>query len=103
MTLFVRRLEKTGTLVSRSDSRQLHSGYVVLEQGKEVGEHTTEDEEELVVLLEGKAEVISNGHAETVEAPCMVLVPPHTVHNVKNKSKGLLKYVYVLPMATALE
>ncbi len=98
MALFVRRLEKPGTLVSRSDSQQLHSGYVVLEPGKEVGEHTTEAEEELIVMIEGKAEVTSNGHAEAVEAPCVVLVPAHTVHNVKNRSKTLLKYVYVLPL-----
>lgn len=96
MAPLIRRLEKPGTLVSRSDSRQLHSGYVVLEPGKEVGEHETEDGEELIVMVEGKAEVVSGGHAERVEAPCVVLVPAHTVHNVKNRSGTLLKYVYVV-------
>lgn len=96
MVVRVRRLEKPGTLVSRSDSRQLHSGYVVLEPGKEVGEHSTEDGEELIVMVDGKAEVISEGHAETVEAPCVVLVPAHTAHNVRNRSKTLLRYVYVV-------
>lgn len=96
MTVLVRRLEKPGTLVSRPDSRQLHSGYVVLEPGKEVGEHKTEDGEELIVMVEGKAEVISGGHADRVEAPCLVLMPAHTVHNVKNRSETLLKYVYVV-------
>ena len=98
MAPLVRRLEKPGTLVSRSDSHQLHSGYVVLEPHKEVGEHTTEDGEELIVVVEGKAEVISDGHSETVEAPCVVLIPAHTIHNVRNKSETLLKYVYVLPL-----
>ena len=98
MTLLVRRLERSGTLVSRSDSHQLHSGYVVLEPRKEVGEHATEDGEELIVVVEGKAEVTSNGHSEIAEAPCVVLVPAHTTHNVKNRSKTLLKYVYVLPL-----
>lgn len=69
MAPFVKRLEKPGMLVSRYDSHQLHSGYVVLEPGKDVGEHTTEGREELIVMVEGKAEVTSNGHAETVKLP----------------------------------
>lgn len=104
MTVLVRQLKKPGTLVSRSDSHQLHSGYVVLEPGNEVGEHSTESGEELIVMVEGKAEVTSEGRAETVEAPCVVLVPAHTVHNVRNRSNTLLKYVYtvvVLDLSTS--
>ena len=96
MTVLVRRLEKPGTLVSRPDSQQLHSGYVILEPGKEVGEHATEGGEELIVMVEGKARVTSGKHSEMVQAPCVVLVPAHMVHNVKNTSKSLLKYVYVV-------
>jgi quercetin dioxygenase-like cupin family protein len=96
MSALVRRLQKPGTLVSRPDSHQLHSGYVILEPGKEVGEHTTEDGEELIVMVEGKAEIMSGGRAEEAEAPCVVLVPSHTVHNIKNRSKTLLKYVYIV-------
>ncbi len=96
MSVLVRRLERPGTLVSRPDSHQLHSGYVILEPGKEVGEHATEGGEELIVMVEGKAEVMSEGHTETVEAPCVVLVPAHTVHNVKNRSETLLKYAYIV-------
>ena len=96
MVVRVRRLEKPGTLISRSDSHQLHSGYVVLEPGKEVGEHSTESGEELIVMVDGRAEVIPDGHTEMVEAPCVVLIPAHTVHNVKNRSKTLLKYVYIV-------
>ena len=96
MVLLVRRLEKSGTLVSRSDSHQILSGYVVLEPGDEVGEHTTEAGEELIVVFGGKAEIIAEGHVESVEAPCTVLVPAHTVHNVRNRSGTLLRYVYVV-------
>lgn len=96
MNVLVRRLEKPGPLVSRPDSHQLHSGYVILQPGKDVGEHTTEDGEELIVMVEGKAEITSNKHSEMVQAPCVVLVPAHTIHNVRNTSKTLLKYVYVV-------
>jgi quercetin dioxygenase-like cupin family protein len=96
MAILVRRLEKPGALVSRSDSRQLRSGYVILEPGKEVGEHTTEDGEELIVIVDGKADVVSDGRTHVVEAPCVVLIPTNTIHNVKNKSEALLRYVYVV-------
>lgn len=99
MAPLVRRLEKPGTLVSHPDSHQLHSGYVVLEPGKEVGEHETEGGEELIVMVEGRAEVISDGAAIMAEAPCVVLIPAHTAHNVRNRSETLLKYVYVVVAA----
>ena len=92
----IKRLGKPGTLVSRSDSHQLHSGYVVLEPSKEVGEHTAEGGEELIVIVDGKAEIISGGHADMAEAPCVVLIPAHTVHNVRNRSETLLRYVYAV-------
>jgi quercetin dioxygenase-like cupin family protein len=98
MGLFIKLLEKSETVVSRSESSQIHAGYVVLESGKEVGEHTTEDGEELIVVVEGEGEVTSEGRTKTVEAPCVVLVPAHMVHNVRNTSKALLKYVYALPL-----
>jgi len=98
MTLFVKRLEKPEAVVSRAQSSQLHAGFVVLESGKEVGEHSTEDGEELIVVVEGKGEVTSEGRTEKIEAPCVVLVPAHTAHNIRNRSKGLLKYLYALPL-----
>jgi len=33
---------------------------------------------------------------EEVEAPSEVLIPANTIHNVKNESFKLLKYVYVV-------
>lgn len=98
MALFIKRLERPETIISRLQSSQLHAGYVVLGPGKEVGEHSTDDEEELIVVVEGKGEVISEGAAaEALEAPCAVLVPAHAMHNVRNTSEGPLKYLYVLP------
>jgi quercetin dioxygenase-like cupin family protein len=97
MGLFVKRLEKSETVISRPESSQLHLGYVVLESGRAIGEHSTEDGEELIVVVEGKGEVTSEGYTQAIEAPCVVLVPAHTVHNVRNMSTALLKYVYALP------
>lgn len=97
MSIYVKRLEKSETVVSRAQSSQIHAGYVVLDPGEEVGEHATEAEEELIVVVEGEGEVVRAGSAQAIEAPCVVVVPPHTAHNVRNTSKAPLKYVYALP------
>lgn len=94
MAILVRKLREAGALLSASDSRQIRSGLVVLEQGKEVGKHETGNGEELIVLLEGIAELEGDGETKTVYAPAAVLVPAHTSHNVRNPLKVPLRYVY---------
>ena len=61
-----------------------------------MGEHSTQDGEEVIVLMEGTAEVTAGGKTETVRAPALVLIPANTSHNVKNQSERSLKYVYVV-------
>jgi quercetin dioxygenase-like cupin family protein len=69
MGILVKGLREAGALVSASDSQQIRSGLVVLEQGKEVGKHETGGGEELIVLLEGVAELVGDGETRTVHAP----------------------------------
>ena len=99
MAILVRSLIEAGALVSASDSQQIRSGLVVLQRGKEVGKHETGGGEELIILLEGTAEMQSGRETKTVNAPAAVLVPAHTAHNVRNQSKMPLRYVHVYVMA----
>ena len=99
MAILVKSLNEAGALVSATDSQQIRSRLVLLEQGQEVGKHETGGGEELIVLLEGTAELQSDGVTKTVHAPAAVLVPAHTAHNVRNPSKVPLRYVYVYVMA----
>jgi len=94
--MLIKHLERSGTVISTLDSEQLRSGYVVLEQGKEVGEHSTRDGEEILVLMEGTAEVTAAGETRAVPAPAVILIPANTSHNVKNQSGRSLRYVYVV-------
>ncbi len=91
-------LKEPGPIITSSESDQLRSGYVVLEPGRDVGEHTTENGEEVLVILEGTAEIIvgSRTTGKTVHSPSAVLIPAHTVHNVLNRSRMDLKYVYII-------
>lgn len=96
---FVKNLKEAGPLVSSSESKQIRSGFVVLEKEKEMGKHETGGGEELIVFLEGTAELSSGGETKTVHAPSSALIPAHTRHGIKNKSEVPLKYVYVYVMA----
>jgi len=101
MVTLTKNLKEVGSLVSGSDSKQIRSGFVVLEKGKEMREHETGGGEELIVFLEGKAELAIGREARTIQAPAVALIPAHTRHGIKNKWGALLKYVYVY--VTALD
>jgi len=96
---FVKNLREAGPLVSGSESEQIRSGFVVLEKGKEMGEHETGGGEELIIFLEGTAELSSGGETKTVHAPASALIPAHTRHSIKNTLEVPLEYVYVYVMA----
>lgn len=95
----MKSLKDAGPLVSGLESKQIRSGFVVLEKGKEMGEHETGGGEELIVFLGGTAELSSGGETKTVHAPASALIPAHTRHSIKNMSEVPLEYVYVYVMA----
>ena len=78
----------------------MRSGLVVLAPQHSVGRHTTGENEEVLIVLEGKGEMnFEDGHSLPVEANHAVYCPPHTVHDVKNTGRGALRYVYVVARA----
>mgnify|MGYP000237318370 CR=1 FL=1 len=77
-------------------SLNFSSGLVVLKKGECVGEHKTENVEEVIVILSGTAEILINGKRyRTVEAPSIVYIPPDVEHNVLNSKSRVLKYIYI--------
>jgi len=75
----------------------MRSGLVVLAPQKSVGSHSTGQNEEILIVLEGKGEMLfSDGHSLPVQASHAVYCPPHTVHDVKNTGPVELRYVYVV-------
>jgi mannose-6-phosphate isomerase-like protein (cupin superfamily) len=71
---------------------------VTLEPGKEMGEHTTEDREELIVVLEGSIVVVGPDGEHPLKVGQAAFVPLDTVHNVKNPTKKQARYMYVLAL-----
>jgi mannose-6-phosphate isomerase-like protein (cupin superfamily) len=78
----------------------MRSGLVVLEPGKSVGVHNTENYEEVLVVLEGVGRMVITGGPElNLKASTMAYCPPRTEHNVTNTGKGSLRYIYIVANA----
>jgi quercetin dioxygenase-like cupin family protein/predicted enzyme related to lactoylglutathione lyase len=78
----------------------MKSGLVVLAPGKSVGKHSTEDHEEIVIVLEGTGQmVLSDGTKLDIGPNATAYSPPGTEHDVINTGSGDLRYVYVVSAA----
>ena len=78
----------------------MRSGLVTLAPGKDVGLHSTEKNEEMLVILEGQGEVELEGFGRMqIAASRTAYVPPKTRHNVFNTGTGPLKYIFVVSRA----
>jgi len=82
------------------ESVNMRSGLVLLSPGKSVGKHSTGQNEELLIFLEGAGEMtFKNGSKLPVKGNSALYCPPETEHNVTNTGSGLLRYVYVVSKA----
>ena len=84
-------------ILTIENARKLKSGMVVLHHSEKVGEHNTNDREELIIVLEGNAtlEVEGTDNFE-VKSGSVAYIPPNTKHNVINKSESELRYIYIV-------
>jgi mannose-6-phosphate isomerase-like protein (cupin superfamily)/predicted enzyme related to lactoylglutathione lyase len=78
-------------------SAGLKSGLVVLAPGKSVGKHSTEAHEEMVIVLEGRGQmVLADGRRVDISKESAAYSPPNTEHDVVNTGSGVLRYIYVV-------
>lgn len=92
--------EKYRTLLKKdNDTVRIKSGLSVLQKGESVGKHVTTAREEVILILQGKAEVTAGTHEPIiVHEKEMVYMPPEMEHDVRNIGDIPLKYVYVVAM-----
>ncbi len=81
--------------LSPPEARAISSSCVTLAPGQRVGEHTTEDREELLFVLEGEATLIAGNERTRIPAGHAAYVPPNTHHDVANETTDRVLYVYV--------
>lgn len=87
-------------LLTEENARRMRAGMVTLAPGEECGRHSTEDHEELLVVLEGRGEAELDGYGNlALAAGEVAYIPPGTFHNVHNRGDGPLRYVYVVAPA----
>lgn len=77
-------------------SRALESGCVSHAPGKSGSEHSTKSYEEMLVVLQGRGEVvIAGGEPLPISGGDIAYIPPHTTHFVRNTGDVPLQYVYI--------
>jgi len=86
----------TDLIVKPPQSRVLKSARVTLQPGEEVGEHITENREEIVVVLKGKATLQKEGRLLIMESGTAHFIAEGIKHNVRNESREPLEYAYIV-------
>jgi mannose-6-phosphate isomerase-like protein (cupin superfamily) len=76
----------------------MKSGYVILQPNEAIGEHTTGDNEEMLIILHGIAQIECEGESSEVGANSVAYIPKNSRHNVINHSTEALKYIYVVAL-----
>lgn len=87
---------KTQSLLKPPESKVLKSGRVVLFPGEEVGEHITENKEEVLVIIRGTATLREDDKETKLNAGETHYIAENVAHNVLNNSDEELEYVYVV-------
>jgi len=77
-------------------AKGLKAGLVTLKSKESIGEHKTENKEEVLIILKGSA-TIYYSQGKRIKAPknSFVFIPPETQHNIKNSGSKILQYIYV--------
>lgn len=101
---FVVHLEETNKyqslLQGSPQTRGMRAGRMFLLPGQDCKQHSTNGNEELLVFLAGKGEVIAGQSILQVGAGRISYIPPETIHNVRNTGEEPLVYIYcVVPVS----
>jgi len=88
-------------ILGKHNAYCMRSGLVTLAPGQDVGMHSTEDFEEMIIVLEGDGELETDSLGRRKIARGQVAYnPPDTRHNVINTGETRLRYIYVVSKAT---
>lgn len=79
-----------------SGTAGIKSGHVILKKSEDIGEHSTNNLEEALVILKGSGRlVINKGEGLDFKGNMVLYIPPETIHNVKNTGSGVLEYIFI--------
>lgn len=87
-------------LDKETQSCRMKAGRVYLQPGQNCGQHSTKENEEMLIFLNGKGLAVIGG-AEPFEIGLgkAAYIPPETLHDIKNTGDEPLIYVYCVAPA----
>ncbi len=84
-------------ILGTAESNSFRSGLVTLMPGKDVGWHSTEEYEELLIVLEGNGKLLFKGFENIdISSGEIAYNPARTQHNVVNTGHQPMRYIYVV-------
>ena len=87
-------------LLGPPETVTMRSGSIVLLPSKNVGKHSTGDNEEALVVFSGSGEMrMANGTILNLRPYVVAYCPPDTEHDVFNTGSEPLRYVYLVARA----
>lgn len=89
----------SGPLLWGAGSGGVRVGVTRLAPGEEVGPHSTEQNEEVLVFLAGRGVIVAGGREHDVGLGCVAYIGPGTEHDVLNTGQEELVYVFVVAQA----
>jgi len=87
---------KQSDVILPPESRRTKSRRILLSPGEEIGEHVTENREEIIVVLKGTATVVVDGKPFLVNEKGHHYIGEGIRHNVMNRSSDDIEYIYIV-------
>jgi mannose-6-phosphate isomerase-like protein (cupin superfamily) len=82
-------------LAGQPQTYGMRAGRVYLDRGKSCGSHSTKENEEILVFLSGRGELlIADKNSYQIGEGKVCYIPPQTIHDVKNTGSEPLVYIY---------
>ena len=97
--VFDLKRNRTGTsenIMSAKPERKFTVGHVNLEPGQIVGEHSTQNHEEIIYVISGEGIMFTPDSKVPMREGTMIHVQSPQIHNVRNSSKEILDYVFIV-------
>jgi mannose-6-phosphate isomerase-like protein (cupin superfamily) len=74
----------------------IKSGHVILKKGENIGTHSTDSREELIIVLKGKGQArIGKNRILNIDRDKVLYIPPYTLHDIRNTGSRILEYIFI--------
>ena len=89
--------EKYQRLLSdKLGSHGIKAGHVALKPGEQIGEHSTDGKEEVIIILKGRGvAIIGKKNILNIDKDVVLYIRPDINHDIKNTGSESLEYIFI--------